>query len=109
LDGDIARLQERRVRIPRKIAKRRQQFIMVPFDWYERLAGASGSTYAVALYLLYLRWKERGSEIRLPNGMLKNDGVSRFAKWRALTELERRGLIAIERRAKKSPVVKIMT
>jgi hypothetical protein len=37
--------------VPRKIQKRRRQFIMVPWTWVERLAGADGQTYRVALIL----------------------------------------------------------
>ena len=44
---------------------------------------------------------------QLANGMLKIDGVSRASKWRALAELERRGLISIERRSRKSPLITV--
>jgi hypothetical protein len=92
---------------PRKILKRRQHFIQVPFTWLERLKGASGQAYAMALHLLYLHWKAKGGPVKLANGMLKIDGISRASKWRTLVELERRGLISIERRPKKSPLVSI--
>lgn len=104
------RLPPEQVRVPPapgKIAKRRKHFIMVPFAWLERLNGASGKVYAVALHLLYLDWKTKGAPIKLANGMLKIDGIDRHAKWRALRELESRGLILIERRAKKSPLISI--
>ncbi len=39
---------------PRKILKRRGHFIKMPFDWVERLSGASGKAYSLALHLLYL-------------------------------------------------------
>ena len=96
-----------RVGTPPKVAKRRQHFIMVPFGWLELLDGASGKAYALALHLLYLDWKAKGAPIRLANGMLKIDGVSRASKWRALAELERRGLISIERRSRKSPLITV--
>ena len=83
---------------PRKILKRRGHFIQVPFSWMEKLRGASGQTYALAMHLQYLHWKDNGKPIKLANGMLKIDGIDRFAKWRALPELERRGLVSIERR-----------
>jgi hypothetical protein len=40
--------------------------------------------------------------------MLEHDGISRASKGRALVELEERGLIQIERRASKSPLVRVM-
>jgi hypothetical protein len=96
-----------RVVTPRKITRRREHFIRVPFGWLERLNGASGKVYALALHLLYLHWKGRGQPIKLANGMLKIDGISRAAKWRALAELERRGLVSVERRSKRSPLVSV--
>jgi len=95
------------VRTPAKILKRRRHFIRVSFGWLERLNGASGQTYALALHLLYLHWKNHGAPVKLANGMLKIDGISRRTKWRALAGLERRGLISIERRSGKSPLIRL--
>src|SRR5258706_16296729 len=92
--------------VPTKIKKRRQHFIRVPWGWYERLKDADGQTYRVALYLLYLHWKGNGEAIKLPNGMLAIDGVPPTSKRRALSDLERRGLITVERRPKKTPIVR---
>jgi hypothetical protein len=93
--------------VPTKIQKRRQQFAMVPMWWYEKLKDpiATGATCLVAWHLLHLGWKNLGKPFNLPNGMLGYDGISRQSKWRALAELERRGLITIERRRRKSPVI----
>ena len=109
LTPEMQAVLERQVaRVPKKLQKRRQHFVMVPWAWAERLQGASGQTYRVAICLLYLHW--RGSKsglINLPNGMLKIDGISRQSKWRALTDLERRGLIVVEHRPRKSPLVRL--
>jgi hypothetical protein len=94
---------------PSKLQKRLQQFIMVPFFWLERLKGAPGQTYRLALILLYLNWKVKGDPVKLANGMLEIDGVSRQSKWRALADLEERGLIAVERRAGKSPMIRLLS
>jgi hypothetical protein len=91
--------------VPRKLPKRREQFIQLPWSWFEQLKGTSGTTYHIALYLRYLHWKGNGAPIKLANGL---DGVSRKSKWRALNELEERGLIAVERRPRKSPIVKLL-
>jgi hypothetical protein len=90
---------------PRKIVRRREQFVLVPWSWIEKLNGATGQTHRVALCLLYLHWKGDGRPIKLANGMLWIDGVSRQSKWRALGDLERRGLIVVERRPKRAPIV----
>jgi hypothetical protein len=101
-------VRERLAAVPRKIAKRREKFIIVPMTWRERLTGAAGNTILVALDLLYLAWKGgKGEAIKLANGTLRDDGVSRHSKWRALNDLERRGLINVERRPKRSPLVRL--
>ena len=41
-------------RLCRRLQKRRQHFVMVPWAWAERLQGASGQTYRVAICLLLL-------------------------------------------------------
>jgi len=46
--------------------------------------------------------------VKFPNGMLGIDGVSRRSKWRALNDLERRGLITVERRPGRSPIVRLL-
>jgi hypothetical protein len=94
-------------RVPAKIRKRREKFAMFPMVWYEALNGAPGTTYRLAIYLLHLHWKGGGGPIKLANGMLKNDGVSRQTKWRALGDLEHRGLITVEHRPRRSPLVRL--
>ena len=94
--------------IPAKIRKRQKQFVQVPWWWVEKLLKtplATGTTWGVACHLLHLDWKNRGKPFKLPNGMLKYDGISRQSKWRALLDLERRGLIVVQRRPKKSPII----
>jgi hypothetical protein len=100
---------ERRAVVPRKIQRRRRHYVMVPWTWIERLEGATGQTYRVALCLLYLSWKGEGEPVKLANGMLRIDGVSRQSKWRALNDLERRGLVAVERRPRRSPIIRLVT
>jgi hypothetical protein len=93
--------------VPTKL-RRRRHFVTLPMAWYERMrAVRSPQTYRVAWYLLYLHWKGGGEPITLANGMLEADGVDRFAKWRALSELEHLGLIMVERRPRKSPIIRL--
>ena len=104
LSDDMVVLQRRAV-VPGRIQRRRRHFISVPMAWFERLIGASGQTYRIALCLLYLDWRGSGEPIQLANGLLQIDGVSRQSKWRALADLEHRGLITIERRPRRSPMI----
>jgi hypothetical protein len=94
--------------VPAKIRKRREQFVKLPMWWHERLANsptATGSIILVAIYIAHLHWRHYGKPFKLPNGMLKYDGISRHTKWRALNVLERLGLITVERRRRKSPII----
>ena len=52
-------------REPAKLSKRRKHFIMLPFTWLERLSGAGGQVYALAIHLLYRDWKTNGMPIKL--------------------------------------------
>src|SRR5437764_11510745 len=86
--------------VPKKIRKRRRQFILLPMTWYERLRGADGQTYRVDWFLLHLHWKNNGDPITLANGMLGMDGVGPTSKRRALRDLVRRGLVTVEWRSR---------
>jgi hypothetical protein len=95
---------------PRKVRKRRKHFVQVPWIWIEKLHGATGHTHQIALRLLYQDWRQKqweGGPVKLPNGMLEYDGISQPSKWRALIDLEKRGLVTVERRPRKSPLVHI--
>ena len=114
LDLDTLRLPpemagEHCAAVHKKIQKQRQHFIKVPMAWDERLYGARHAiTYNVAHYLLYRHWKGNGQPILLANEALRMRGVERRAKWRALRELEQLGLISIERRRRKSPLITVL-
>jgi hypothetical protein len=96
-------------RTPTKIRKRRERFAMVPMWWYERLMkkAKSAKTGPLAIYLAYRSWQNKHMPFKLPNGMLGYDGASRKHKRAALQELEGMGLISVERRPRKSPLVTV--
>lgn len=104
-----ARAQEQAAaREPSRTEKRRRHFIKVPMHWAEQLQKARYiATYRVAHHLLYQNWKTGGQPIQLANGVLAQAGISRRQKWRALAELEHLGLIRIERRTRKSPLIAV--
>jgi hypothetical protein len=103
-------MQATLVTVPRKVQKRQEHFIKVPWTWVEQLATARyTATYRVALHILYRHWKDGGKPFALSNGLMSKAGVERRAKWRGLMELERLGLVAIERRQRKSPLITVLT
>jgi hypothetical protein len=86
--------------------KRRQRFVIFPQPWIERLSEARHiSTYRVALRVLQRHGQCGGRPFPLPNNI---EGVGRWAKSAALSELEELGLIRVERRQRKSPVVTVI-
>ena len=97
---DVARFQP-------KFAQRgkwRRQFIQFPWTWVERLQSATRvSTYRLALLLIYESWRTGGRPIVLSNLMSQAERLSRRSKWNALAELERLGLVRVERRRRRSP------
>jgi hypothetical protein len=94
------------VRVVRPKHKREQHFIRVPWVWHEKLVTARClATYPLAVYILYQHWKRKGEPFTLPNFAVP--GITRWRKWKALAELETLGLITVERRRRKSPMVRV--
>jgi hypothetical protein len=95
-------------RVPEKIRKRREQFVQIPMWCLAVLAQepiASGSTFYLAGHLWHLDFINYRKPFNLGNGMLAYDGISRQTKWRALRNLEQRGLVRVECRDSKSPII----
>jgi hypothetical protein len=83
-----------------------RRFTQLPDSWFERLVSdAPRSAIVLAWLLLRLSWKARGRPFRLANGALDGLGMTRKTKYRALDELERRGLIEVRREPFKSPTI----
>jgi DNA-binding transcriptional ArsR family regulator len=59
-------------------------------------------------YIHYRVWAELSRTVVLPSQTLAAAGVSRQVKYRALARLERAGLIKVEKRGKRSPLVTLL-
>jgi hypothetical protein len=82
-------------------------FTKFPNTWRISLARgrANGCAYRVAFYLLDQgRWRER---FTLSTAALQKLGVGRKGKRAALEQLRRAGLIEVEERPSKSPIIKV--
>jgi hypothetical protein len=91
-----------------KRAKRKQEFAQITREQVERLAKTTNAaSWKIFLHLLLLSWRSPGRTIRLANGALERVGVDRYAKYRALPELEELGLIEVRRSERKSPEIVI--
>jgi hypothetical protein len=92
--------------------KRRRQgekFVQVPELWREQLCRirAHGATYRVALHLLHEVWWTKNNIVKLTNVALAKVGVGREGKATALRELRKAGLIAVEQRPRRNPIVTV--
>jgi hypothetical protein len=106
---DGLRVDETLLPSAERAARRKRQFIKLPLVWYDQFKGIkNAATLMVALRLLQLHFRDRGRPIRLGNLALGLVDVSRSQKHRALIELERRGLVRVERRPRKSPIVTVI-
>lgn len=89
--------------------KKQEPFAKVPLMWAKRMTAATHTKRAlVGIVLLHTAWKTKRTTFPLPNGQLTKLGVSRQTKRRALADLERAGLIAVERPLRKTPIVTIV-
>ena len=84
-----------------------RKFTKFPKMWEDCLAAirADGCTYRVALYLLGQARFRR--EVTLSTACLRKLGMSRNGKRGALKQLRRAGLVAVEERPRKSPIVTV--
>jgi len=97
---------------PRR-ARSRKRFTKFPGVWEEVLGKArvSGCTYAVAIVLLHEAWKLASGgyrpDVKLTNVMLKRVYVTRKGKRAALLKLSGLGLVDVQWRGQKSPIVTV--
>jgi hypothetical protein len=93
---------------PARPKKWRRQFVQVPWLWVECLRGVrAGNTYRLALLLLYEHWRTGGHSIAVSNVAVLAEGLSRRAKWRSIAELERLGLIKVQRHRSRAPRISL--
>jgi hypothetical protein len=99
------------VKVKPKARARRgpDQFVKVPLWWAEQAARATVTPKAfVWIWLLHLAWKAKSNTFTVSNEQLLAFNVSRYAKYRALRELEEARLIQVVRDGAKSPVVTLL-
>jgi hypothetical protein len=118
-DVSIEKLRVDPVKMQRVIPEQQQDkskregwqrvFTSVPRKWELRLLQAKRiSTYRLAIELLYLHWKGDGKPIIVSSKVAKAVKISARSKWNALAELERLGLIHVDRRRRRSPRVVLL-
>ena len=101
----------RRIDVETDRPKERQRaFAQVPLDWAARAAKATNTPKALVwVWLAFLAWEKKSSTFKVPNERLSElGGFSRWTKTRALRELEADGVIKVDWRDRKSPVVTLL-
>jgi hypothetical protein len=79
---------------------------VVPREWELRLLEAKRiSTYRLAHEILYLHWYGKGKPVTVSGKVARAVKISARSKWEALAELERLGLIEVDRKPRRSPRV----
>ena len=86
------------------------KFIMGPIDvpWVRQAAQLGVTALLVGLALWHLKGLRSANTFIVSNLMVREWGIQPDAKTRALRKLEKAGLISIERRGKRSPLVSLI-
>jgi DNA-binding transcriptional ArsR family regulator len=94
----------------RKARKVRGEYLRgpIPLSWLTRACELGGSSVKVALAVWFAKGVQGGDVVRLTSPLLVRFGVSPKAKLSGLNALEESGLIAVERRVGRNPLVTIL-
>ncbi len=108
-DWATRRMTELLAAAPVKRKNKKDAFVKVPLWWIEAAAKATRTPQVfVCVWLLHLAWKAGRATFPLPNDRLVKGGVDRRMKRKVLAGLEKAGLIAVDRRHGKTPIVTLM-
>jgi hypothetical protein len=106
-NGTLPRAVTRR---GRRISSIHGKFVAGPVDvdWLSQARKFGVTTLWVGLFLWFLRGLKRSNSFIVSNLMIQEWGVQPDAKSRALRKLEKAGLITIELRGKRNPLVTLI-
>ena len=110
LDQDEVKRSQSDSRRGRRSSPIREKFIAGPIDvpWVVQASRLGVKALLVGLALWHLKKLRQADTFTVSNLMLQEWGVEPDAKSRALRALERAGLIRVERRGKRSPLVSVV-
>ncbi len=104
--------EERRIEtsVSKRLAKKRKSHFLasIPWNWLSRSANRPGKALHVALAIRHQSKLEKKQTISLGSRFLKELGVSKDAKGRALNCLEEEGLIHVDQKIGNNPRVTII-
>jgi hypothetical protein len=104
----VRRRRELEAAAPAK-RKKTEPFVKVPFWFAVSAARATRSpAMIVCVELLRASWKARSATFPVANIRLGELGVGREVKRRVLRDLERAGLVTVERPLRRAPIVTLL-
>jgi len=101
----MAQQAETKARTPRVDAAVRET---VSRDWILRAARLPGKSLHLAIALQFKAFDQGKRQVELGNVVWQRFGVDRNSKYRSLAWMESAGLIAVERKIGRAPVVTIL-
>jgi DNA-binding transcriptional ArsR family regulator len=91
------------------LRRKSEPFAVLGLAWAAKAAAATDSPKAMVwIWLVQQTSKTKSDTVAVSNEALATYGVSRKAKTMALRQLEEAGLIAVERRCGKAPLVRLL-
>ena len=80
----------------------------IPWEWLTQAAKLPGKAFEVGIALWFLAGVQRKRTVTLSGSALRDLEVSRFAGYRALSALEKTGLVSVQRHPGRNPIVTIL-
>jgi hypothetical protein len=82
----------------------------LPLPWFRRVFALRGQKVLVVALVIWLLagLRKRRSNLKLSTKSLQEYGINRDAKYKSLKKLEQAGLIRVERRGTRNPIVTIL-
>jgi hypothetical protein len=94
---------------PKPSRRQVDAFVALPLSWAAEASTATNCQKAMVwLWLVHRMRKTKTNTVTMANGALAKYGISRRVKSSALRQLEEAGLITVERRPRKTPVVTVL-
>lgn len=85
------------------------QFIVIPDEWLNLLDAVPGRhAYRLMLRLMRISWRLKSATVKVTKKVFLDCRMDRHTKLETLRRLEQAGLISVEWRPRKSPLVTIL-
>ena len=84
------------------------QYLLIPDDWLDRLDAIPGRhAHRLMIGLMRISWRQKSATVKVTNKIFLGCRMDRHTKSETLRRLEQAGMISVERRPRKSPLVTI--